>query len=62
MKISIRFYDDREVRAIWDELNAKWWFSVVDIVSIINQETDYTKSGNYWRWLKHKLYRKMFSP
>jgi cell filamentation protein len=57
MKISIRFYDDREVRAIWDELNAKWWFSVVDIVSIINQETDYTKSGNYWRWLKHKLLR-----
>ena len=27
-KISIRFFDDREVRAVWDEQNAKWWFSV----------------------------------
>jgi cell filamentation protein len=54
-KISIRFFDDREVRAVWDEQNAKWWFSVVDVVGILNQEIDYTKAGNYWRWLKRKL-------
>lgn len=54
-KISIRFFDDREVRAVWDEPNAKWWFSVVDVVGILNQEADYTKAGNYWRWLKRKL-------
>ena len=33
-KISIRFFDDREVRAVWDEQNAKWWFSVLDIVAL----------------------------
>lgn len=54
-KISIRFFDDREVRAIWDEENSKWWFSVVDVVGILNEETDFTKAGNYWRWLKRKL-------
>lgn len=54
-KISIRFFDDREVRAAWDEVNAKWWFSVVDIVGILNEEDDHTKAGNYWRWLKRKL-------
>ncbi len=54
-KISIRFFDDREVRAVWDAENSKWWFSVVDIVGILNQEPDYTKAGNYWRWLKRKL-------
>jgi cell filamentation protein len=54
-KISIRFFDDREVRALWNEQNAKWWFSVVDVVGILNQEADYTKAGNYWRWLKRKL-------
>ena len=27
-KISIRFFDDREVRTVWDEENSKWWFSV----------------------------------
>ena len=54
-KISIRFFDDREVRAIWDEERAKWFFSVVDIVGILNEQDNYTKAGNYWRWLKRKL-------
>lgn len=55
MKTSIRFYNDREVRAIWDEENAKWWFSATDIVRAINNDEDYVKAGNYWRWLKKKL-------
>jgi len=54
-KISIRFYDNKEVRAIWDEENSKWWFSVVDVVGILNEENDYTKVRNYWKYLKTKL-------
>ena len=54
-KISIRFYNDREVRAVWDEENSKWWFSAIDIIRAINDEADYVKAGNYWRWLKKKL-------
>ena len=54
-KKSIRFFNDREVRAIWDEEHSKWWFSATDIVRAINDEDDYTKAGNYWRWLKKKL-------
>ena len=54
-KISIRFFDDREVRALWDEENAKWWFSVLDIVGVLNEESDYTKIRNYWKYLKAKL-------
>jgi len=54
-KISIRFFDDQEVRAVWDEENSKWRFSVVDVVGVLNQETDHIKAGNYWRWLKRKL-------
>jgi len=54
-KKSIRFYNDREVRAVWDEEHSKWWFSATDIVRAINDEEDYVKAGNYWRWLKRKL-------
>ena len=54
-KISIRFYNDREVRAVWDEETSKWWFSAIDIIRAINDEADYVKAGNYWRWLKKKL-------
>ncbi|MCO6497538.1 MAG: Fic family protein [Chitinophagaceae bacterium] len=54
-KISIRFFNDREVRAAWDDENAKWWFSVLDVVGILNEEDDYTKTRNYWKYLKAKL-------
>lgn len=54
-KVSIRFYDDREVRAVWDEDNAKWWFSVLDIVAVLTNQNDYTKTRNYWKYLKAKL-------
>ena len=54
-KISIRFYKDREVRAVWDDENAKWWFSVLDVVGAINEQDDYTRTRNYWKYLKTKL-------
>ena len=54
-KISIRFFDDREVRAVWDDENAKWWFSVLDIVALLTDQNDYTKTRNYWKYLKAKL-------
>lgn len=54
-KISIRFFDDREVRAVWDEAGAKWWFSVLDIVGVLNAQDDYAKNRNYWKYLKNKL-------
>lgn len=54
-KISIRFFDDREVRAVWDGAGAKWWFSVLDIVGVLNAQDDYAKNRNYWKYLKTKL-------
>ncbi len=54
-KISIRFYNDREVRAIWDDSHSKWWFSVLDIIGVLNDQDDYSKNRNYWKYLKTKL-------
>lgn len=51
----MRFFDDREVRALWDEVNAKWWFSVLDIVAVLTNQNDYNKTRNYWKYLKAKL-------
>jgi len=51
-KISIRFFDDKEVRAVWDEDNDKWWFNVVDVVAILSESKD---PNAYWRKLKQRL-------
>ena len=52
MKTSIRFYNDREVRAVWDESQNKWWFSAVDIVAAITESPNPRK---YWSVLKTRL-------
>ena len=39
-KISIRFFNDREVRAAWDETSSQWFFAVVDIVAVLNEQSN----------------------
>lgn len=51
-KISIRFFDTREVRAIWDEEHHKWWFSIVDIIAILTESVNARK---YWSVMKTRL-------
>ena len=54
-KLSIRFYNDREVRAVWNEEKGMWFFSVLDVIGAINGQDDYAKTRNYWKYLKAKL-------
>lgn len=61
-KMSIRFYNNREVRAIWSDNDSRWFYSATDIVRAINNESDYVKAGNYWRWLKKKLAAQGIQP
>ena len=50
-KQSIRFYKDREVRAIWNEEQSKWFFSIVDIVAAI---TESPRPRVYWGTVKNR--------
>lgn len=51
-KISIRFFNDREVRAVWDDASSQWLFSVADIVGVL---TESVNSRKYWSVLKNRL-------
>ena len=51
-KISIRFFNDREVRAVWNEADCKWFFAAVDIVAVLSDSAD---PRNYWYVLKNRL-------
>ena len=54
-KISIRFFNDREVRTVWNDTAGAWYFSVLDVIGAINGQEDYSKTRNYWKYLKTKL-------
>ena len=56
-KKSIRFYNDKPVRAVWNESDNTWHFSVLDIIAAIRNEESYEKAKNYWKYLKSKLKR-----
>lgn len=51
-KVSIRFYNDREVRAVWSEEQGEWFFAIVDIVAAITLSEAPRK---YWSVLKTRL-------
>ena len=51
-KSKIKIFDHKQVRAVWDEEAEKWWFSVVDVISIL---TDSENPQTYWRVLKKRL-------
>lgn len=51
-KLSFRFYNDREIRAVWDETARQWLFSVADIVGAV---TDSVNPRKYWSVLKTRL-------
>lgn len=51
-KISIRFFGNREVRAVWDDAAAKWWFCVIDVVATLSGSAN---PANYWYVLKNRL-------
>ena len=61
-KKSIRFFNNREVRAVWDDEQNKWWFSILDIIAAINEQDDYQKTRNYWKYLKTKLKKENSEP
>ncbi len=51
----IKLFESQQVRAEWDADNEKWWFSVLDIIAVLTDQSDYKKVRNYWKWLKNKL-------
>jgi len=53
--VSIKLFEDRNVRTLWDEETEKWYFSVHDVIAILINQPDYEKVRNYWKWLRNKL-------
>ncbi len=51
----IKFYQNKGVRSVWDDQREEWYFSVVDIVAILTESSDYQTARNYWKVLKNRL-------
>ena len=49
------FFEQHEIRRVYDEASETWWFSVVDILQVLIQQPDYQTARKYWNKLKERL-------
>ena len=61
MQNKIKLFEDKKIRAAWDSEKQDWHFSIVDIVTVLN-ETDYQTARKYWKVLKQRLLKEGFEP
>jgi prophage antirepressor-like protein len=52
MKTGIKIFEEQKVRTVWDEESEEWYFSIVDVVSVL---TDSPNPRKYWSVLKTRL-------
>lgn len=51
----LQLFEDQAIRTAWDEENEEWYFSVVDVVSVLTDAKDYDTARNYWKVTKKRL-------
>ena len=51
----IKLFEEKKVRAVYDDVEEKWYFSVVDVVFVLVESKDYQTSRKYWNKLKQRL-------
>ncbi len=53
--VKVRLFESQHIRSEWDAEAEKWWFSVVDVVAVLTEQTDSTRARKYWSVLKLRL-------
>lgn len=51
-KEAIKLFEDKKVRAVWDDEKEEWYFSIVDVMAVL---TESPNPQTYWRVLKKRL-------
>ena len=51
----IQLFEDKRIRTAWDEEKEEWYFSVVDVISVLTEQPDYQAARNYWKVTNKRL-------
>ena len=61
-KNSIKLFGGDKIRAVWNDEQEKWYFSVVDVVAVLTESKDFQTARKYWNKLKQRLKEEGFEP
>ena len=51
----LKIFEEKQIRTVWDEVQEKWYFCIIDIVEILTESKDYLTARKYWNKLKQHL-------
>ena len=51
----LKIFEEKQIRTVWDEVQEKWYFCIIDIVQILTESKDYHTARKYWNKLKQRL-------
>ncbi len=54
-KTSLAIFEAHKIRRYFDEKTETWYFSIIDIVAALTEQSDYKKAKSYWTTLKNRL-------
>ena len=52
---SLKLFEDKKIRTVWDSEEEKWYFSVFDVVAVLTESSNYQAARNYWKVLKNRI-------
>lgn len=55
MQDNLAVFEDYKIRRVYDEDTETWFFSVIDIVQALTQQSDYQSARKYWNKLQERL-------
>lgn len=54
-KEALQLFEEKKIRSVWDDKEEKWYFSIVDVCTVLSEQPDAEHARNYWKVLKHRL-------
>jgi len=54
-KETIKLFEEKQVRSLWDAEEEKWYISIIDVIAVLTDQPTYQGARNYWKVLKHRL-------
>ena len=51
---NIQLFENKRIRTAWDEKNQEWYFSIVDVVSVLTDQPTQRNASTYWAVMKNR--------
>lgn len=51
----LQMFENQMIRTAWDETKEEWYFSIVDVVKALTEQSTPRGASNYWAKLKERL-------